>query len=124
MSFNLATCPSGWTAMAAAQGRYIVGLPSGGTLAGTMGTALVNLENRPIGQHNHGVTDPGHNHTLYIDPYPSRYSVAPGSNPYVPDAGYYTYTTSSNQTNITINNAGTLAGTNAPYIQLLICQKN
>ena len=53
MAFNLASCPSGWTELTSARGRYIVGLPSGGTLAGTAGTALSNQENRPVGQHNH-----------------------------------------------------------------------
>jgi hypothetical protein len=32
MFFNLAACPAGWADLTAAQGRYLVGLPSGGTL--------------------------------------------------------------------------------------------
>ena len=48
MFFNLASCPSGWTELTAARGRYLVGLTSGGTLAGTAGTALTNLENRAV----------------------------------------------------------------------------
>ena len=63
MFFNNTVCPSGWTAISAAQGRYLVGLPTSGTLAGTTGTALSNQENRPVGQHNHGVSDPGHAHS-------------------------------------------------------------
>ena len=52
MFFNLASCPSGWTELTAARGRTITGLPSGGALAGTVGTALTNLENRT---HTHSV---------------------------------------------------------------------
>jgi hypothetical protein len=33
MFFNLATCPPGWTELVSARGRYLVGLPSAGTLA-------------------------------------------------------------------------------------------
>ena len=47
--FNLDTCPTGWTALTEAQGRYLVGLPSGGTRAATVGTALSNTENRAVG---------------------------------------------------------------------------
>ena len=60
--FNLSSCPPGWGELVGARGRVVVGLPSGGTLAGTVGTALSNLENRPVGQHNHGITDNGHAH--------------------------------------------------------------
>jgi hypothetical protein len=56
-------CRTGFAEYTALRGRYLVGLPSGGTNAGTTGTALTDLENRAVGQHNHGVTDPGHNHT-------------------------------------------------------------
>lgn len=62
--FNLSSCPPGWGELLGARGRVVVGLPSGGTLAGTVGTALSNLENRPVGQHNHGVTDSGHVHGI------------------------------------------------------------
>lgn len=41
-------CPTGWTEFAAAQGRVVVGLPVGGTLAGTVGTALTDLGTRTI----------------------------------------------------------------------------
>jgi len=38
--FNLASCPQGWRELTSARGRYIVGLPAGGTLGATVGTAL------------------------------------------------------------------------------------
>ncbi len=101
MSFNLASCPSGWTELTSARGRYIVGLPSGGTLAGTTGTALSNLENRPVGQHTHGI---------------GATNSAGG--------GGESFLRSYNDFTIQSYTAGSVAGTNAPYIQLLVCQKN
>jgi hypothetical protein len=52
MFFNLTSCPTGWSALSGAQGRVIVGLPSGGTLAGTVGTAMGHLANPT---HTHSV---------------------------------------------------------------------
>lgn len=46
------SCPSGWTEYTSARGRVIVGLPSGGTNGGTVGTAYTNVENRT---HTHTV---------------------------------------------------------------------
>ena len=63
MPFNLASCPSGWTELTNARGRYLVGRPSGGTLLGTAGTALTNRENRAAGQHLHSVNPPNTNST-------------------------------------------------------------
>ncbi len=71
MTFNLASCPSGWTEVIDAQGRAIVGLPSGGTLGGIVGTDLTNLEDRT---HNHYVNPPNivsassGSHTHEVDP--------------------------------------------------------
>jgi len=122
MAFNLASCPTGWSELTSARGRYIVGLPSGGTLAGTAGTALSNTENRAVGQHNHGITDPGHSHAQQPQ---TLLGIAGGiistnTGPVLQTGG----TTSTATTGITINNAGSVAGTNAPYLQLLICQKD
>ena len=52
MMFDLQQCPVGWTELVAARGRAVVGLPLGGSGAGTVGTALGDLENR---QHTHMV---------------------------------------------------------------------
>jgi len=71
MAFDRATCPAGWSIVSNAQGRTIVGLTPGGTLQGTLGAALANLEDRA---HSHSV-DPAavtssaagsHSHT--VDP--------------------------------------------------------
>lgn len=110
MFFNLATCPTGWTALAAAQGRYLVGLPSAGTLAGTAGTALSNLEWRTAGAIT--ATQPSHIHNLYD----TRNSEGATANDYE--------STQAAEPSITVNSATPLAGTNAPYLQLLVCQKD
>ena len=88
MFFNLSSCPSGWTEMTDARGRAIVGLPARGTLAGTAGSELSDLENRehthdvaplafftgPSGEHDHLVDPPSSEisesgeHRHYIDP--------------------------------------------------------
>ena len=41
-------CPTGWTEYTSARGRFIVGVPSGGTVEGTVGSALTNLGTRTI----------------------------------------------------------------------------
>jgi hypothetical protein len=127
--FNLAACPAGWTAYAAAQGRGVVGVVDGGTLGAAVGTALGDQENRPTGQHTHTVTDPGHKH-----PPPNAASGAyivegSGGTLQVANANYYDLGadpsgTGSATTGISVNPSGTVAGTNAPYVQLLACQKN
>lgn len=102
--FNLTSCPAGWSELTAARGRYIVGLQSGGSLGTAVGTALSNTENRATGRHNHALGG------LWVNQ-------GNGSNP----AGtanperWSPYETSY---------AGDVEGTNAPYIQLLTCQKN
>lgn len=57
MAFSGA-CPTGWSEVTAARGRMIVGTPSGGTAAGTVGTALTDLQDKT---HTH--TGPSHTHT-------------------------------------------------------------
>jgi hypothetical protein len=123
--FNLPACPSGWTELTAARGRYIVGLPVGGTLAGTAGTALTDLESRAVGQHTHGVTDPAHSHFFGIDQGATDASSQVGEFQDTAEPTIFSDVdqTSLASTGITINNAGTVAGTNSPYIQLLVCQK-
>ena len=119
MFFNLASCPSGWTDKTTAWGgRYLVTLPSGGTLTGTVGTALSNQENRATGQHNHAITDPGHTHTM------QRQGGGGGSMGSGNDDNESTGATGSSTTGISIQDAGTVAGANAPYIQFLVCQKD
>jgi hypothetical protein len=118
MFFNLPSCPSGWSELTTARGRYLVGKPSGGTLAGTQGTALTDLENRAVGQHNHSITDPGHVHQYSSD---NNMNCGSGCSHLWTGTGK---SSSSSTTGITIDNEGSVSGTNAPYIQLCVCQKD
>ena len=57
MAFNRSSCPAGWSVLEEARGRFIVGMPDGGTLAGTAGgSPLTDLEDRV------------HLHSVDIDP--------------------------------------------------------
>ena len=115
--FNLTTCPAGWTEVLAGRGRYIVGHQPGAIVGNSIGAALGVDENRPVGQHSHGINDPGHSHT-----YSAAVATSTGSGN--SKAGYATQQTSRDTTGITIKDAGTVPGTNAPYVVLLMCQKN
>lgn len=63
--FDLASCPPGWSEYSNARGRALVGLQPGGTLGGTVGTPLSDVESR---RHFHAVntavtsTGGEHNH--------------------------------------------------------------
>jgi hypothetical protein len=123
--FTTGSCPAnGWTELTAARGLYVVARPSGGTKGTVTGTAFTVIgENRAAGLHTHLITDGGHTHTL-----PSAYTYTNGSNIYTqmanwaPSAASLT-TTIAAGTGISIQNAGSIAGTNAPYMPLIICQK-
>ena len=53
--------PSGWSEYTSVRGRMIVGLPSGGTDGGAVGTEFGNTENKTkVGSHVH--TGPSHQH--------------------------------------------------------------
>ncbi len=74
MFFELATCPSSWSRFDALNGRMPMGLPSGGTLGATRGTALGNNQGRSISTvvaHNHtaSLTAAG-SHTHSVNPAP------------------------------------------------------
>ena len=118
MYFNSASCPAGWTEFTAARGFYLVGLPSGGTLDAVVGTALTDIENRAVGQHAHTVTDPGHLHT-------SARSGGGGNGDMTSRAGgSASGSTGSSVTSVTVDNTGSVAGTVAPYVQLIVCKKD
>ena len=123
MHFNLSTCPAGWENATIAQGRYLVGLTAGGTLEATVGTALTNTENRATGAHAVTISDPNHAHSINV--FSSLISASAGS---ACVQGVSQACDSSSAigntafTGITAS-AGSIAGTNAPYAQYLICIK-
>jgi hypothetical protein len=134
--FNKTACPTGWTEFTSARGAYIVGRVASGTLATLVGTALSDQENRPVGQHTHTLSvilnDPGHRHNGHATSAPVAGHSAPGAgytaanndNTSGGDDFTTTQTTGITVSSATAANAGTTAGTNAPYLQLLVCQKS
>ncbi len=125
MAFNLASCPTGWSPLATAEGRVIAGLPSGGTLGATVGTALSNQENRAVGQHSHTTQNAGSHGHSYTRYGALEYRSGPGCSSCRQWQGTGSGTSGSNGVHgHTINNAGSIAGTPAPYIQFLYCQKD
>jgi hypothetical protein len=128
MFFNLSSCPAGWTPVVAARGRYLVGLPSAGTLGGTDGTALSDVEDRPVGQHTHP-SIPAHTHGASSDwgfdeTAPSGTVRRPLFGFRVDDSGTPLGPVTAADGGTVIGDAGSVAGTNAPYLQLLVCEKS
>ena len=98
------TAPSGWTEYTAGRGRVIVGTPASGTMGGTVGTALTNLQDPT---HNHQGTV--HNHDL------TTTSTSPAAgNAGSGLANNSTYTTTLAGIGVTGSTAA-----NTPYVQLL-----
>lgn len=135
MFYDATSCPSGWSELTGARGRTVVGLPPGGTLKGTLGTALTDRENRA---HNHSVNPPlftsgsagSHTHGTGEPSNKGATSVSAGGiligygeidhTHSVNNAGSHKHgvnvpsTTSSNVTTSSV----------IPYIQLLACKKS
>jgi hypothetical protein len=124
MYFDLPSCPAGWSDFDAGRGRYLVGMPVGGTPGAAVGTALTNQENRATGQHTHAVNDPGHFHNVDYDTerLANMGNTIGGTSMFGTNSG--TEGSHPALTGITIANAGAVPGTNAPYLQLVACRKN
>ncbi len=116
--FNGETCPEGYTELLDGQGRYLVGRTSDGRLGASVGSALADEENRPTGKHDHSVNDPGHSHTV------NGSTSSGGSGAAFDDAASGSQSTSGSSTGVTVNAEGTTEGTNAPYLQLTICERD
>jgi len=157
--YNGTSCPSGYTEVPDARGRYLTGLTSGGTLGATVGTALSNTENRAVGQHSHSVDPPStgtnsdshshsgttssggsHSHSYEYDSgvgslwgYADELNSAATTNSrQTGSSGSHSHSFSTNSDShshnvdigsFTSGNSGSVAGTNAPYKQLLVCVK-
>ena len=113
MSFDLDACPTGWSALTAAKGRYIVGLQDGGVRGQTVGTALTDQEDRPTGLHRHFATYYRFNNTETGGIIPNLGTVV--STPLVA-----TFARSFQDGAV----EDPPSGTNAPYIQFLVCRKD
>lgn len=120
MTFNLTSCPPGWSELTSARGRALVGLPDPGSLSGTYGSALGDLQPRTVtgvpahvhqiappasatgdsGSHAHGINDPGHRHPYAVwEAGGSLWSPVPSIGSQV------TYNTSNAVTGITLQSA-------------------
>lgn len=138
--FDLAVCPEGWSEATNAKGRYIVGTQNSANKNLTVGQALSDGENRAVGQHAHGATQVPHDHAYSyltsVGLYSTRINYIwnndygyrlPSYQGTLYGYGYEQYTTGSviaNQPAITVNSAGSVGGTNAPYVEFLVCRKN
>lgn len=103
VAFNQEFCPTGWRAFESGRGRYIVGLNKDGELAKQIGSSLSDKEDRAAGAHTHN----------YLD------ATVGG------DVGNMTVGNNSSRPDVPRITAENEApkGTNAPYIQLLLCEK-
>lgn len=115
------TIPTGWAEYTAARGRYIVGVPSGGTIAGTVGSAMTNLQT--LGHSHTYNTVIAHTHSVSVWSESLSTSTAgvrggtlDGSNGTVSGAA----TSTGSATGTTADNTTCPA----PYIQLMGIQKS
>jgi hypothetical protein len=116
MFFDLPACPPGWVEFTEGRGRFVVGLTPNGTFLGTRGVALADLEDRPVGRHTHAISDPGHDHGYTPPVWTSTGDGASKAGVGSP------VKTSKELTQISLDDAGDEPGTNAPYVQLLVCR--
>jgi hypothetical protein len=103
-SYNVSTDPAtvlGFGTWSAIEGKVLAGYQSGDSDFGTAG-GTGGQKDAVVVEHNHSITDPGHNHTVTTS---STSTIASGNA--VPlNYLYTTRTTSTSTTGITINNEG------------------
>lgn len=109
MPFNLASCPSGWSAFASAQGRFVVGTGGGYALGNTGGAENVTLTVNEMPSHTHNT-------------YSSDNAASPRTYPYAGQMGNYSVNSSGGPTQA---RGGDQPHENRPpYVALLYCQKD
>jgi len=145
MYFNMTNCPAGWKepethfvggTTSTAAGRSLVGFTTTSPLAdiGLMvGKALNDMENRPVGEHSHEVIDDGHEHSYKTRRGTKDELSKEGENNMVKCQGVSddewdctNFERNSSGTTVSVKVSGipgAVAGTPAPYIQLMICEK-
>jgi hypothetical protein len=92
MVMTITSCPIGWSEWVSAQGYYLVTTPSGGTVGGTLGAPMSDLEDKT---HKHSINPPDE-------------TVQTGSGATVGTNGTYDSATVSNNTFV-------------PYVQVRFC---
>ncbi len=116
------SCPLGFIRDSKYDGKYLVGVPDGGTRNGTKGTALNKDENRIIGRHLHLVTGLNHSHELVGGTTETSGALFDVDNDFDLFSSFTAFE-GDIFTGITIDNEGTVTGTNSPYLTLLLCRK-
>jgi hypothetical protein len=130
MMFVQTAAPTGWTKSTTHDNkalRVVSGAASsGGTTAFTSVFTSRTITTANMPSHSHGVTDPGHTHTVAttitsgVGPGPSSQAGGTGS------TNTTTYTSSSSTTGISINNAGsgTAMDFAVQYVDVIIATKD
>ena len=116
--FSVAECPRGWAAFENARGRYVVGLREGGTLGAIVPetTPLSDKENRPVGGFRQDVGLLGLGGCGSATTVTTQYPGADGRACVPNDHGLGVYLIPAIDTHQP-------EGTNAPYVQLLACER-
>jgi hypothetical protein len=131
------------TWVAYAQGLYLVGVPASGTAEGTAGTALTDKENRAAGALSFTGNSLGtHSHNVLVNDGSADWNLfgagASSSSGYFgrPNTEFANASNTGNNANVahttgtsagtpagTITGASSVAGTNAPYIQVYMWKR-
>ncbi|HMJ13458.1 MAG TPA: hypothetical protein VK524_18695 [Polyangiaceae bacterium] len=124
MAFDLAACPAGWSPVADAAGRVVVGSTTGLARGAKLGADQVTLTAAQMPAHAHGVSDPGHAHTVpNVVDYGLEPTFVQGGTQGV---GRSPIGSSTNPTGITIQSAGggQAFDNRQASLALLYCKKN
>ena len=109
VAFNLEECPENWKRYTPAEGRYIVGTQLANSLGKVVGTPLKDQEDRAAGRHTHTYKDSG------TSKKGAKFSF--GSDVQRSEVVRIT------DVNEGLGEKEIPEGTNAPYVQLLFCER-